>query len=192
MQASKIAPDRPMIVVLTGVQAAGKSTIGRLLAERFARGVHVEADVLHRMIVSGDEWAREPGSLSDEAARQLRLRLRNMCLLGGSFYEAGFTVVLDDIILGDRWEHLQEDLRGLPFCLVVLAPRLDVVGQRDVGRGKRPLGEAWARYLDEALRTTMAGRGLWIDNSDQQPEHTVDCILRQILPDHMRALAGKA
>ncbi len=109
---------------------------------------------------------------------QLRLRLKNLCLLGTSFFEAGFTVVLDDIILGDRWLHLQEDLQGVPFSLVVLAPRVDVVAQkRDTSRSKLPQGQAWAAYLDHALRTTMAGVGLWIDTSKETPEETVEHIL---------------
>lgn len=172
---------QPGIIVITGIQAAGKSTVSRLLAQRFARGVHVEADVLQRMIVAGGEWVGEPGEPSGEAERQLRLRLKNMCLLGRSFYQAGFTVVLDDIILGDRWQQLQDELQGVPFSLVVLAPDKDVVArQRDLNRAKRPLGMAWAQYLDEVLRTTMAGSGIWIDSSDQTPEESIQEILRRL------------
>jgi chloramphenicol 3-O-phosphotransferase len=167
---------QPAIIVITGIQAAGKSTVARLLAARFERGVHVEADALQRMIVSGGEWVGEPGPPSEEAGRQLRLRLRNMCLLGKSFYDHGFTVVLDDIIIGDRWQHLQEELEGYPFTLVVLAPRTEVVEDRDARRGKRPLGARWAEYLDTELRKTMAGVGTWIDSSGQMPDETVDVI----------------
>jgi chloramphenicol 3-O-phosphotransferase len=173
---------QPAIIVVTGIMAAGKSTISRLLAQRFARGVHVEADKLQEMIVSGGEWVTEIGEPSAEAARQLRLRLRNMCLLGVSFYEAGFTAILDDIILGDRWEHLQEDLRDVPFSLVVLAPSARVVAEdRDRRRAKSPLGEAWATYLDQDLRATMRGAGFWIDTSEQTPHETVECILQHLL-----------
>ena len=90
------------------------------------------------MIVSGGEWVQEPGEPHGEAARQLRLRLKHMCLLGHSFYKAGFTVVLDDIILGDRWQELQRELEGVPFTLVVLAPRPEVVQQ---SRGALDVGE---------------------------------------------------
>lgn len=185
---SHLTPDplidrQPAIIVVTGIMAAGKSTIAHLLAQRFARGVHVEADALQRMIVSGGKWvseAGEPGDPSGEAAAQLRLRLKNMCLLAISFFEAGFTVVLDDIILGDRWLHLQEDLRGVPFSLVVLAPRIAVVTQqRDISRSKAPQGQTWATYLDHVLRTTMSGNGFWIDNSELTPEETVELILIQ-------------
>lgn len=180
--------DRPMIaqpalIAITGVMAAGKSTVARLLARRFARGVHIEADALHHMIVSGGAWVRAPGTPRGEAAGQLRLRLRQMCLLGRSFYEAGFAVVLDDLILGDRWAQLQAELRDLPFALVVLAPDVGVVVRRDAHRAKPPQGDAWARYLDGRLRATMAGSGLWLDNSDQTPEETVEEILRLLALD---------
>jgi hypothetical protein len=89
--------------------------------------------------------------------------------------------VIDEIIIGVRYAHLKEDLAGLPFELVVLAPRAEVVvKERDAARGKRVLGEKWATYLDRELRATMAGTGIWIDSSDQTPEETVDEILRWI------------
>ncbi|WP_201363698.1 zeta toxin family protein [Dictyobacter formicarum] len=69
--------DQPSIIVVTGIMAAGKSTIAHLLAQRFARGVHIEADVLQRMIVSGGAWISQPGEPAGEVARQLRLRLKH-------------------------------------------------------------------------------------------------------------------
>lgn len=180
-----LSDHKPVLIVITGIMAAGKSTIARLLAHHFARGVHIEADMLQRMIVSGGVWVNQPGEPDGEAAQQLRLRLKHMCLLGRSFFEAGFTVVLDDIIMGDRWKHLQEELHGLPYSLVVLAPHVDVVSsQRDVNRAKDPQGHAWAAYLDHALRTTMADIGHWIDTSEQTPEETVEQILRCLRSDH--------
>ena len=136
------------------------------------------------MIVSGDESVQEPGEPQGEAARQYYLRLNQLCLVGRSFYEAGFTVVLDDIVLGESWHYVQQQLEGAPVSLVVLAPRVEVVTQqRDFSRAKRPLGEAWAVYLDQAFRDSMAGVGLWLDTSDQTPEETVDHILHLFQPN---------
>jgi predicted kinase len=39
--------------VVTGVMAAGKSTVADLLARRFARGAHLRGDVFRKMIVTG-------------------------------------------------------------------------------------------------------------------------------------------
>jgi hypothetical protein len=108
--------------------------------------------------------------------------MRNACLLARSFYEARFSVVIDEIIIGDRYDHLLEDLAGLPFELVVLAPRAEVVWkERDASRGKKTvIGEEWATYLDSELRATMVGKGVWVDNSEQTPEETVREIAQRL------------
>ena len=167
------------IIVVSGIQGAGKTTIGRLLAGRFTRGVHIEADALQRMIVSGGQWVSDVGDPQGEAARQLRLRLHNACLLARSFAEAGFTAVVDDIIIGDRFGQLREELAGMQFHLVVLGPDVETVIARDASRDKA-VGEAWARHLDAEQRRTMTGIGLWVDSSGQTAAETVDEIISRI------------
>ncbi|MEO8458674.1 MAG: phosphotransferase, partial [Chloroflexota bacterium] len=118
-------PDDAKIIVVSGIQGAGKSTTGPLLAARFEKSAFIDADDVASMIVSGQAWATETGGPGDafapETQRQLRLRLHNSCLLARSYRDAGFTTVVADIILSDRWDHLREDLRGVAFHLVVLA-----------------------------------------------------------------------
>ena len=63
-----------MVVLLTGPSAAGKTTIGQLLAERFERGVHLEGDLFCRAIVSGH--AELTPDADGEALAQLELRYR--------------------------------------------------------------------------------------------------------------------
>lgn len=160
------------------MQGAGKTTVARALAARLPRAAHVSADTLHKMIVSGGLWP-EDRMMSDEAALQLRLRLRNMCVLGRSFAAAGFTAVLDDIIIGERAAHLREELAGASFTLVMLTPHLQSVKERETGRGTR-LWEQWA-WMDEEARATE-GVDLWVDSSGLTVEETVEEILRTLAP----------
>jgi len=177
----------PEIIVVTGIQAAGKSTVSRLLAQRFERGACVEADALQRMIVSGGAWVTDgggPGAPSVEAARQLRLRLHNACLLARSFRDSGFAAVIDDIVLGQRFNDLKEELNGVPFRLVVLAPEVNTVVERDANRPKS-VGPEWADFLDRILRETMTGIGMWVNSTGQTPEQTVNEIVRRLPEEGM-------
>lgn len=41
------------VFLVTGIQAAGKSTVAQALAERLDRPVHVRGDIFRRMVVNG-------------------------------------------------------------------------------------------------------------------------------------------
>ncbi|HEX9641147.1 MAG TPA: AAA family ATPase [Candidatus Krumholzibacteria bacterium] len=174
--------ERRAIFVISGTQGAGKTTVSSLLARRFQRGVHVSADALQKMIVSGAQWpVSSQTTINDdfdgEAVRQLRLRLHNMCLLGRSFFDAGFTVMLDDIIVGARLTDLREDLAGVDFMFVMLNPSNEAVRERESQRGTE-LWREW-EWLTEQVLDAAPGIGLWLDSSGQSADETVDEIMRR-------------
>jgi chloramphenicol 3-O-phosphotransferase len=163
------------IVLITGIQAAGKSTIAQALAERLPRSVHVRGDVFRRMVVSGRaDMTPEP---SDEALRQLRLRYRLAAQVGDAYFEAGFTVIIQDVILGEQLAEMTALIRSRPLLVVVLAPAVAAVAAREAARGKVAY-DAWAvEQLDEVLRRRTPRIGMWLDTSSQTPDQTVDEIL---------------
>jgi chloramphenicol 3-O-phosphotransferase len=170
----------PAVALVTGISASGKSTVAELLARRFDRGVHVRGDMFRRMIVAGRE---EMGSASpsEEAMRQLRLRYRLGAMAADVYFAAGFSVVVQDIVLGPMLQAYVDLLASRPLHVVVLAPRADVVAAREAARPKtayRP-GLLGADHLDAALRNETPRLGLWLDTSDQTPEETVDLIVHR-------------
>jgi adenylylsulfate kinase-like enzyme len=83
-------------LVISGVPGAGKTTVAGLVADSLPRSAVPDADDLARMVRSG--WVGPIGEPADEARAQLMLRTRNVCLLAGSFAEAGFFPVIDHVV----------------------------------------------------------------------------------------------
>jgi adenylylsulfate kinase-like enzyme len=59
-------------LLITGIMAAGKSTIAQHIAKQLPQSVHLRGDVFRRMIVNGQAAIESP--ISEAAMAQLRLR----------------------------------------------------------------------------------------------------------------------
>lgn len=165
------------VVLLTGVSAAGKSTVAELLARRFERGVHVRGDVFRRMVVSGrEEMTAQP---TEEAWRQLRLRYRLAASTADAYHAAGFAVVVQDVVVGPVLAECTAAIRSRPLVVVVLAPRAEVVVAREAARAKTAYRAGYDSIadLDWRLREDTPRLGVWVDSSDQSPEETVEEII---------------
>ncbi|MGV9413668.1 AAA family ATPase [Nocardia sp. NPDC003693] len=163
------------IILITGIQAAGKSTVAQALAERLERSVHVRGDLFRRMVINGRaDMTPDP---SEEAVRQLRLRHRLTASTCDEYFRAGFTVVAQDVVLGAHLTEMVEIIEARPLLVVVLAPRPEAIERREAGRGKDAYGRWTIDLLDAGLRNETPRIGLWLDTSDQTPEETVDDIL---------------
>ncbi|MEU9243427.1 AAA family ATPase [Streptomyces sp. NPDC048385] len=164
------------VVVIAGVMAAGKSTVAQALAERLPRAAHVRGDVFRRMIVSGRE-EYTPGA-SPEATAQLQLRYRLSAATADAYAEAGFTAIVQDVLLGPELASYVQRVRTRPLHVVVLAPSPEAVARREAGRSKTGYGPAWTvADLDAELRLRTEPLGLWLDTSELTVEQTVTAIL---------------
>lgn len=166
------------IFVVTGIQAAGKSTVAQALAERLPKSVHVHGDAFRRMVVNG-RVEMGPADPPAEAFRQLRLRYALAAKVADGYADAGFTVVLQDIVLGEHLTEMVGALRTRPCYVVVLAPNAEVVAQREAARAKvayQP-GDSGIAGLDAYLREQTPRIGLWLDTSELTVDRTVDEIL---------------
>jgi hypothetical protein len=114
---------------------------------------------------------------TDEAVRQLHLRYRLTATVSDAYFDAGHTVVAQDVVLGDALAEMTAMVRGRPLLVVVLAPRAEAVADREVARSKVAYDSWTVHQLDEQLRRHTPRLGLWLDTSDQTPAETVDEIL---------------
>jgi len=174
-------PAKADLFVISGNQSSGKSTVGELLAKRFLVAAHIDGDYVQRLVVSGHRW---PDSLDDvdpatgqvvgEAGRQLRLRLRNGCLLAASFADGGITAILTDIVCGSRYEELVDHLAGRTIHFVMLRPAVHVLRRREAQRGTGT--NDFEEYIEGAIDATPRV-GLWLDSAALTPGAIVDEIL---------------
>jgi predicted kinase len=170
-------PAPPAVLLITGIQAAGKSTVAQLVAEQLDRSVHLRGDRFRRMIVTGRaDMTPDPGP---EAVRQLRLRHQLTAAVADQYCRAGFTVVAQDVILGEHLAEMVRWIRSRPLLVVVLAPEPAAVAAREAGRTKTAYGDFTVADLDAALRRDTPRIGLWLDTTDQTPGQTAAEILRR-------------
>ncbi|MBO4255287.1 AAA family ATPase [Streptomyces griseorubiginosus] len=163
------------VVVVTGVMASGKSTVSQALAERLPRAAHVRGDTFRRMIVSGrEDYAPDAGA---EAESQLRLRHRLSANTADAYAEAGFTAVVQDVVLGERLTAYVDLFRTRPLYVVVLAPSPEAVAAREAGRAKTGYGTWTVAELDGVLRGATPRLGLWLDTTGLSVGETVEAII---------------
>jgi chloramphenicol 3-O-phosphotransferase len=180
------------VILVTGVMAAGKSTVAQLLAERFPRSVHVRGDVFRRFVVSGGV---EPSpEMPPEAYAQLLLRYRLAMAAADAYADAGFTAVVQDVVVGPVLRDVVEMIRTRPRHVVVLDPDPAVVAAREAGRPKTGYGPGWGPESFVAdLRGTTPRLGLWLDTSAQDPATTASVVqarLGEALVDDPLPTAG--
>jgi len=101
---------RPLL--LTGPPAVGKSTVGRLMAERLRSGAFIDVDNVRHMVVAGHAAPWD----ADEGTRQQRLGVINACSLARNFVAEAIEVVIADV-LTNATARLYREL--LPDVLIV-------------------------------------------------------------------------
>lgn len=162
------------VYLITGPMAAGKSTVAEALAARFPRGVRLDGDFFRRSIVAGrEEMTPEP---SPEALAQLRLRYRLAAAAADAYVDAGFTVVLDDVVAGPMLGEVEALFRS-PCRVIVLLPSIEAIRRREAARAAKGYRLWTVERLYALFEHETPRLGVWLDSSELTPEETVEEIL---------------
>ena len=164
------------LFVISGVPASGKTTVSLLLASRLDRAVCVPGDAIREMVVSGRADMRPDAGEAE--LRQLLLRYRGALAVAAVYLDAGFDVVVEDVIIGPMLPKFLELVPVPEVHLVFLDPGAATVADRDRGRSKTGYGGHWnVGTLHDVLRLETARLGLWLDSAELSAEQTADRIL---------------
>ena len=166
------------ILLITGIMASGKSTIAQHMAESIPNSVHLRGDIFRKMIVNGRVEIEPPPSQA--AMDQLRLRYQVAALAANEYCAAGFTVIYQDVIIGEILNEVIAMHHKWPLYIVVLCPSPDIALERDAMRHKQ-VYQSWTPHmLDQGLKLETPKVGLWLDTSNLEIDETVATIHSQI------------
>src|SRR5690349_19602232 len=174
------------LFVISGVSAAGKSTVARLLVGRFGRGVCVSGDAIRAMVISGRHDTR-PGA-GDRELHQLVLRYAGALAVASVYLRDGFDVVVEDVIIGSVLRDFLELVPVPEFHLVFLDPDGSAIERRERERdGAAYRADKWsAGALQAVLREETERIGLWLDSTRLSADQTVEAILTDLDASRVR------
>ena len=121
------------LVILSGPPNAGKSATADALCQRYDRMLHIEVAVLRDFLKMG---RLRPWDGSPEGRAQRELLIASACDMARRFHEAGYGVIIDDVVTPDDLPAYRDALTGLdePVHFVVILPPLATVLDRERAR----------------------------------------------------------
>ncbi len=162
------------LVILSGPPNAGKSSAAEALCQRYDRMLHVDVGVLRDFLRMG---RLRPWDGSPDGRRQRPLLITSACDMARRFLDAGYGVVIDDVVTPDDLPAYREALAGCRAAahFVVLLPPLAVVLERERAR---PTEWHRAGRLEELHRTLSQWHGVaTIDPGDLAADLVADRVM---------------
>ncbi|AKU19110.1 hypothetical protein VV02_19275 [Luteipulveratus mongoliensis] len=165
--------------VISGIQAAGKTTVGLSLAKTLTKAVFIDGDTIGNLVVSGQEPMTLPPT--QEAVEQLLFRYVGALVVADTYRTAGFDAVIADSIFGEYFADFLELAEPETIQFVMLNPSKDTVRLREMERGTDGYREDGVTIdnLWDTVEFSTKRVGLWLDNSHMTVAETVLEILKR-------------
>lgn len=158
-----------MIIFLNGSINAGKSTVAKILAKKISNTALIEVDSLREMI----DWMPIDQAIS--------INLENAVSVIKNFTKKGFNVVVPYPLSQDNYDYVINELKDInaKTYFFTLAPKLDKIL---TNRGYRELNNKERERIKHhySIGINNPSFGIIIDNTDQNPDETVDYILTKL------------
>lgn len=176
------------IIFITGSAGAGKTTIGRKIAEQYPKSLHIQIDTLRESIVNG---IVPPGPFTAEATEQFRLARITAIYMAKLYANHGYDVVLDDICIPEAFaDHYTElfptkaqEHNSFRAYRVLLLPQADVLNQRILARGG-PYAQFFVEnatpWIYSYLPQMNKAGWIVIDSSNLTIEETAEEVLKRV------------
>ena len=169
------------ITLITGAPGAGKSTISKLLANRFGKCLIINVDELRGMMTVGASTP-DRGWTSD-AYTEFRLARSVAIYMARLYANEGIDVIVDDPCVPEDFAENYEPLfKSLPVGRVLLLPNCEAVRARLAIRGN-PWDHVLINKIGELyLRLSAMDKEGWIviDSSEWSIERTLTEVIVQL------------
>ncbi len=161
------------ILILTGPAGAGKNTVATILARKKSKCAVIDVDAVRHMIVQPHHapWS------GNEGKEQVRLGIKNACMMAKNFLAENFDVVILDVVTDWSLNLYKEYFQGKIFKVALLLPSLEEVKKRNQSREYRLEEKRVLELYDQ--QSKFSSFDTKIDNTKTTPE-TVAEELKQI------------